>query len=272
MYIQFPGMDPYLEHPALWPDVHNSLIAAIREYVAPRIAPKYYVALESRTFAISDDTLAFIGRPDVAVVKEAVAAYETETPPVLQQADVEPSDPPATDEPHPDTVTVQVPMPIEVSEHYLSVVEVDSHDVVTVLELLSPTNKRPGEGRERYLEKRRDILGSRTNLVEIDLLRDGVRMDLLGQAPESDYSILVSRAWQRPNAKLLPFGLRQAIPKFPLPLRRDDEEPSVALNSIVHSLYERARFDLRINYENPPVPPLSRDEAKWAKTLPREAL
>ncbi len=45
----FPGMDPWLENPTIWPDVHNSLIAAIRDVLAPVVQPRYFVGVESRT-------------------------------------------------------------------------------------------------------------------------------------------------------------------------------------------------------------------------------
>lgn len=67
----FPGMDPYLEHPALWPDVHNRLITAIADQLAPLVAPRYYVALERRTYLLKPDDVVFIGRPDVAVVQRS---------------------------------------------------------------------------------------------------------------------------------------------------------------------------------------------------------
>ena len=46
----FPGMDPWLEHPAIWPDVHNRLITAIADDLAPRLAPKYFVGVEQRVY------------------------------------------------------------------------------------------------------------------------------------------------------------------------------------------------------------------------------
>ena len=98
----FPGMDPYLEHPALWPDVHNSLIAAIRDAVAPLVAPRYYVRLERRTYLLKPDDLVFIGRPDAAVVQRAV--HEGEPTPYAGAVTV---------------LEVDVPMGEEVSESFL---------------------------------------------------------------------------------------------------------------------------------------------------------
>jgi hypothetical protein len=68
MPTPFPGMDPYLEHPVLWPDVHNGLIAELRNTLAPQLHPRYYVALEERTYLVEPAGLAFVRRPDVTVV------------------------------------------------------------------------------------------------------------------------------------------------------------------------------------------------------------
>ncbi len=82
---------------------------------------------------------------------------------------------------------------------------------------------------------------------------------------ESDYRILVSRGASRPRAKLYAFGVRQPIPAIPL-LRRDPE-PSLDLNAVLHALYERARFDLRLDYTKPPSPPLEEEDAAWARDI-----
>jgi hypothetical protein len=155
-----------------------------------------------------------------------------------------------------------------VRETYLEVRSVPAGgEVVTVVELLSPGNKRPGTGRRLYLEKREEILITRTSLVEIDLLRSGDRMPTRGPEMTADYRILVSRSYRRPKADLIAFGVRDEIPKFPLPLRRDEEEPLVDLGRVLHALYDRASYDLRIDYGRESVPPLSAEDAKWAAEI-----
>ena len=250
MRSPFPGMDPYLEHPALWPDVHNRLISAIADELTPAIAPRYYIGLERRTYLIKPDDVVFIGRPDVSVIPRQPG---TETAPMpLAEIDV---------------LEVELPMADEVNENFLEVREVTTGKLVTILELLSPANKLYEEGRDQYQRKRAHVLLSQTNLVEVDLLRAGEPMPIVGEQIEVDYRILVSRAWQRPRAQLYPFGLQQAIPRFPLPLLREDEAPIVDLGASLHALYERARFDLRLDYSQPPVPALSAEGDAWARQL-----
>jgi len=246
-------MDPYLEHPALWPDVHNRLIAAIADELTPVVAPRYYIALERRTYLLKPDDIVFIGRPDIAVVAHAPQSRPSALP--LAEAGV---------------LEVDVPMNDEVGENFLEVHEVTTGKLVTILELLSPVNKLHGEGRRQYEEKRDGVFRTRTNLVEVDLLRAGEPMPVIGKPVRSDYRILVSRGSQRPRAQLHAFSLRQSIPTFPLPLLSGDDEPRIDLNTILHALYERARFDLRLDYAQPPVPQLSDEDATWARELMKE--
>jgi Protein of unknown function (DUF4058) len=189
----FPGMDPYLEHPTLWPGVHNGLIAALQLSLAPQLRPRYYVAIEERLYITEPDQRMFVGRPDLAVVGHPEA--ETGLQPAPSASSV---------------LTVQVPLPDEVRETYLEVRETGTDYVVTVLEILSPTNKRLGRGRRLYEDKRMEVLASRTHLVEIDLVRAGEPMPITGHGSASEYRILVSRGDCRPNANLYPFGLPPA--------------------------------------------------------------
>jgi hypothetical protein len=249
MKTPFPGMDPYLENPIIWQDVHNRLIAAIADAISPIVAPRYYVALERRAYLLTPDDVVFVGRPDIALVSKGQ--------PVL----------PATAPVFNGVLEVEVPMNDEVGEDYLEIHEVRTGKLVTLLEVLSPTNKIHPEGREQYEAKRAQVMLTRTNLVEIDLLRAGEPMAVVGRASRSDYRILISRGHQRPRAQLYFFNLRQPIPQFPLPLMPHEAEPLVDLNTILHQLYTRARYDLRLDYSQPPVPPLSSQDADWAATL-----
>lgn len=248
-HTPFPGMDPYLEHPALWTDVHNSLIAAIRDALSPAVAPDYYIGLERRAYLLKPDDIVFVGRPDVAVVKERIPIAAV-TAPILNGV-----------------LEVDVPMSDEVGEDYLEIREVKSGRLVTLIELLSPTNKVSKDGRQQYLEKRSQILITRTNLVEIDLLRGGEMMPVISEPTTSHYRILISRGHRRPRAQLYGFSLRQPIPEIAIPLLPHEQDVPLDLNEILHSLYHRARFDLRVDYRAPAVPPLDEEDAHWAKSL-----
>jgi Protein of unknown function (DUF4058) len=259
MPTPFPGMDPYLEHPALWPDVHNGLIAELRNTLASQLRPRYYVALEERTYLAESAGLTFVSRPDVTVVGTSPPAANQTSLAERALTGV------ATLEP----VIVELPIPEAVRETYLEVRLAQTHAVITVLELLSPANKRPGEGRRQYERKRMQVLGTLTHLVEIDLLRGGepMRMETHGQHIAAHYHILLSRAEHRPRAALWPFTVRDPIPTFRLPLQPDDDEPLIDLHHVLHVLYDRAGYDLRLDYRAEADPPLAGEDAVWADAL-----
>jgi hypothetical protein len=252
----FPGMNPYLEHPELWPEVHSRLIVAIADAIAPPIRPKYRVAIEKRTYLSDGDESVLVGIPDVAVFSQNKTKTQTSSTTTL----------PAVAE----SLTVTIPVPQEVRESYLEIREVATERVVTAIEVLSPTNKRPGKGRESYEEKRMEVLSSRTHLIEIDLLRNGQPMRILNEVPQTDYRILICRGNRRPQAQFYGFSIHQIIPKFLLPLQLDDTGPLVDLQSLLVGVYERAGFDLAINYALEPIPPLKDEDKDWADTLLRE--
>src|SRR5215510_882392 len=251
MKSPFPSMDPYLEHPSLWPDVHNRLIAAIADDLSERVAPRYYVGLERRTYLLKAYDVVFIGRSDIAVASTTQASIGVSLPATASVTVLE----------------VDVPMQDEISENFLEIHEVKTGKLITILELLSPVNKLHKQGREEYERKRGYVFRSWTNLVEIDLLRAGDPMLVIGAQVKSDYRILVSPGLQRPRAALIAFMLRQPMPAFTLPLLPGDAEPEVTLNHILHDLYRRARFDLRLDYTQPPVPPLVGADAAWAQEI-----
>jgi hypothetical protein len=249
-------MDPWLEHPGLGLGVHNRLITAIADELVPLVAPRYFVDVEQQTYLTSPAGDMAIIEPDVLIGRTgsrerlpAAAAPDTARAGVVE-------------------LDVEMPVMGSVDMWYLEIRTVGKGRLVTVIEVLSPTNKSAGSGRRKYLGKRRRIAETRTSLVEIDLLRGGQPMPLAAGPPvESDYRILVSRAASRPRARLYAFGVRQAIPTIPIPLLPRDPEPSLDLNTVLHALYERARFDLRLDYSTPPVPPLAEEDAAWASEI-----
>lgn len=253
----FPGMDPYLEHPDLWPGVHHWLIIEIARLLSPQLRPKYRVAVEVRMYETSGENSLLVGIPDVTVKHRLIATNSTMTNVAVAAPTAQPT-------------RVTIPVPERIKEGYLEVREVGTEEVVTTIEILSPTNKRTGKGRQMYEEKRHQVLGSRTHLVEIDLLRAGEPMPFFENNIESHYRILVCRGDRRPYADLYGFKLQDVIPSFPLPLRSGDTEPVVDLQTLLSGVYDISGYDLVIDYNKEPVPPLSESDASWADALLQE--
>ncbi|NET36910.1 MAG: DUF4058 family protein [Cyanothece sp. SIO1E1] len=245
----FSGMNPYLERPDLWPEIHYGLISGLMRTLNPVLNPKYRAAVDKRVYL--DAVL--VGIPDTTVTKQAPEATIPTTLPTSAAVLTQPE-------------RVTVPMLAEVTEWFLEIREVATRQVVTVIEVLSPKNKRPGEGRTQYLKKRQTLLSSQTHLVEIDLLRTGDSMPVQGGS-QSDYQILVSRANERPAAERYPFDLQQPIPIFLLPLTAADVEPAINLATLLQQAYQEAALDLVIDYLKPPEPALSEANMAWLATL-----
>ena len=258
----FPGMDPYLEHPELWPDVHSRLIASLADVITPLLPPHYYTAVETRSYVADPDALLLAGRPDELVGREREAPPPGGPRPAETRGDVA------------EGVVVELPGADVVRETYLEVREPPRDEAIAVVEILSPFNKQPGEGRCQYQAKRLKVLNSLTHLVEVDLLRAGQRFPyrLREAGPPGVYSILVSRSEDRPFGRLYPFDLRQAIPVFPLPLKSSDQAIPLDVGFVLSAVYERARYIQRIRYENPPPPPaMPESDLAWVDEQLRNA-
>jgi hypothetical protein len=157
-----------------------------------------------------------------------------------------------------------VPMPEERRETYLVIRERESRQVVTVIETLSPANKRSGgDGRREYLRKREEVLSSDTHLVELDLLRGGQRLPMLKPLPTGDYYAIVSRGYRRPRAEVYARTLRDPLPVIPVPLAKGEPDVPLDLKSVFDTVYDRARYGLSLDYTQALVPPLSEEDRKW---------
>ncbi len=245
----FPGMNPYLEHPSLWAGIHHRLITAIANDLGPKLRPKYIVAIEECVYEVNRDMALLVGVPDVSV-QSSPSASVTQPSNLAVTLKTQPSE-------------VLLPIPDILTEAYLEIHAVETEEVVTIIEVLSPKNKQVGIGRLQYETKRLKILGSATHFVEIDLLRLGKSMEMVGDFEKSHYRIVVSHSETRPKAQLYSFNLQDKIPEFPIPLKASEPEPTIDLKSLLDDIYDRGSYDLRIDYSRPPIPTLSKSDLVW---------
>jgi hypothetical protein len=245
----FPGMNPYLEQSVIWQDFHNTFLVALREALAPQLRPRYFVRVEEYVYIHdADDDRTALGRPDVAVIAKpspfpvggGTAMAELVAPAAAL-------------------------VPPEVDEQrsvYLEVRDRAGQEVVTTIELLSPSNKARGPFRDTYWTKVRRVLASPAHFVEIDLLRGGPRMPW-EHLPSCDYYALVSRAETRPQADVWPVGLRDPLPRIPVPVRAGEPAAAVDLQALLHRVYDSAGYEDSV-YRGAPEPPLAPADAAWA--------
>jgi len=242
-------MNPYLEQEDVWHDFHQRFIAAAADSLGPQVAPNYIVKIDSHAYIheLPANERRLLGRPDVAVIgaHTAVAA-----------------NPAATQAP----VYGRVPLAVDVErQSFLQVFDRQTRQLVTVIELLSPSNKAPGADREQYLGKREDVFRSNANLVEIDLLRGHPRLPVEG-LPACDYYVLVSRPDERPRVGLWPIHLRDPLPPVPIPLRPENPDAMLDLQSLLHKIFDAAGYAYYL-YNSAPQPPLAGPNADWARQL-----
>ncbi len=255
MSSPFPGMDPYLESPHLWSDFHTTFLVALRKEIAQRLPARYAAHVERHVWIHEPDAeeRSRRVRPDVLVTEQT----ESAAPSAGVSTILAP-------------LTVLLPALRREGQVYLKIVDVQENKVVTVVELLSPSNKHPGSERETYLTKRLDYLASGTNLVEIDLLRSGSPMPVAVDSEHSaDYSVLVCRAAELPQAGKWEFSVRDPLPRIPIPLLAEDGDVGVELQTCLDRTYDEAQYHREIDYTQPPPTPLREGDVAWAEELLR---
>jgi hypothetical protein len=246
-------MNPYLEQVDTWHDFHHNLITAIRFAITPQISPKYLAKVDENVYVheLAAEERRLLGRPDVAVLESdrgghVVTAVAHRSAPAYGQVL------PATD---------------AIREPFIEIRDREGRDLVTVIEVLSPTNKSRSRGsdRDQYIAKRQAILNSPAHLVEIDLLRGWPRMPIK-DAPTCDYLVMVSRSEERPDVGLWPIKMRDRLPEIPIPLRNGDPDALLDLQAVLNNVYDAAGYHYYI-YGGSPEPPLDSDHAAWAKQV-----
>lgn len=260
MSSPFPGMDPFLENPEIFPDIHDRLVIYLADACQPVLPEPYYSAIGRRAWIeVSERPV----EPDVNVVR----AQWPEPPAGAGSGAVAVAE---------DTATEPVVIHVPHDEHREPFVEIyvgqgKDRRLVTLIEVLSPSNKHPGEhGRNLYLRKQREILGSQVHLIEIDLLRGGthttaVPLDRLRRrVVEYDYHVCLHRFDQLEDYVVYPFRLSQRLPRIEVPLLPGDGSISLDLQAVFDRCYDAGPYRREINYRTvSPVPPLSDEQAAW---------
>ncbi len=254
----FPGMDPYLEDPSGWAGVHLTLIVAIQAELN-RVLPDGYVARIDEYVWVrdtDDPDSSFRTRPDVFVPEPRSASRGSVA--VLDRSTVP-------------TVRGSLPNNEKRKNRFLEIVTTRGRSVLTALEVLSPSNKDPGEDRDLYVQKRRGYLAS-VNFVEIDLLRSGNRMPMGRPVPPtSDYYVFSCRREEYPATETWAMNVQALLPVIPIPISLDVPAVSLNLRSALDRVYDEGRYADELDYSLPPVPPLRSTDAVWAADLLKKA-
>ncbi len=253
----FPGMDPYLETPDLWADVHHGLISQIRAALTQRIKSHYVGRIEFRKYVSDEDDP---GR------RALVPDLRIETSPNVRPVNGPKNGALAIAEP------IFFPMLIdnEIEEAYLAIKDRRTGALVTIIEVMSPANKiRGSEGRKSFMSKKKEVLASDVHWVEIDLLRSGDPSIVNPPLRPSDYRVVVSRGNDRYKGRYWPIGVRQPLPVVGIPLKGEDPDVPLDLGAVLAAAYDNSAYEASIDYCRPPSPPLALEDARWAGKLLR---
>ena len=260
----FPGMDPYLESPAIWPEVHQSLTTYIRDALQPFMRPNYRARINERVILLGEHKV-WSMYPDVSVSLSADLAPSRidEDEAIVASPTME------TVKPDKPVVVIE---PTKIVEPFLEIRLARGGALVTVIEILSPVNKASGS--LMYRDKQKDILIHSVNLVEIDLLRTGEHILAVSRQQiadlSGDYWVCVSRAALPGEYEVYPISLRERLPRVAIPLRPPDADVVLDLPSVFDHCYDNGDFAREIDYNATPEIPLSHDDAVWADELLRK--
>ena len=262
----FPGMDPYLEDPAFWPDFHGQMIYACREQLLDRLPDGYDATVDERLRLVErpqdDDERGPATRkeirPDVAVTWDPAGRPGSGGgTAVANVTSIEP-------------VVVAVPGTEEIRDRWIEIHNRADNSIVTVIEILSPTNKS-ADGFGEYQAKRQAVLRQQVNLVELDLLVGGRRSERAGPLPPGDYLAIVARA-DRPLTRFVyAWPARHGLPTVPVPLKSPTPDVLLDLAAAFTTAYDRGRYHRRLRYGRPPLAPLQGPDKGWAVDIVRRS-
>jgi hypothetical protein len=262
-------MDPFLEAADVFPDLHDSLIIHIKEALVPKLPHPYYAVAGSRVWM--EPASRPLG-PDVRIhrkngPKNGRKARKDSGTAVL-----------SVERPKPVVVTIPYE---EFRETFVEIHAKQSSGkrFVTSIEILSPTNKRPGEyGCDAFMRKQRELTAKKVHLVEIDLLRGGrhttsvPRDDAVAKAGAFDYHVCCRRFDQLEDYFVYPIQLEDPLPAIAIPLLPGDADVEIALQPLMDQVYDAGAFPRYVEYDKEvPRPSLEPSRAKWVKKRLAEA-
>lgn len=261
----FPGMDPYLEGEE-WHDVHQRLATEISDYLAPQIRPQYIVRLAVAVVPDLPHAQEIeVIYPDVEILRRK-RTPDSAPPPLTPGETAVMTLPP---------ITKPVIMPLPVLKVRLVTVEIretETHRLVTSIELLSPVNKRK-PGLTKFLEKRTRLQETGVHLVDIDLIRRGKRpvnppaFTETHPLAQAHYNVMLTRA-KANQIELWPIRVQEKLPTIAIPLRPTDQDIPLDLQAVFAAIYDKAGYDLSLDYSQPPPPPAFDDTTQsWIDEL-----
>jgi len=256
MRCPFPGMDPFLERSGVWEDFHRSFLTYTRDAALAKLPPTYDARLDEYFQLVNVAG----GEPDQRRYPDVAVTRTPGAPAVAESAG--------------GTATLVEPIvlthKIAWDEETAAWLEIHSTgeepELITVIELLSPTNKT-GDGYKKYVARREQFLSRSVSLVEIDLLLRGHRLRFDSPLPEADYYVYVTRGEKPTHTAVYPWRLTARLPTVPVPLRAPDPDLPLDMADLFATTFDRGRYERRLKYRSAEASGLQGDELDWARSV-----
>jgi len=250
----FPGVDPYIEDQHFWPDFHHRFMTYWCDFLLEQLPTNYDARLEERIRLVERTPRKREHRrqPDIAIERRESARGMTGGTTVVNKPTLEP-------------IVMGLPVIEEIRHSRINIIHRADRELVTVLELLSPDNKR-GMGFDAYLERRSQLHfhDPAVHLVELDLLLRGRRLPMSDPLPAGDFYCFVRRVEDRDHAEVYAWTLRDDLPVIPIPLRRPTQDLHSSIAQVFRKAYEQGRYQHMLEYGNPLRVPMSPADLRWA--------
>ena len=254
-----PGMDPYIEAQQRFHTFHTAFITACAEVINEHQGPPYYATVEERVpidatgpeeasrpvaHRVSPDVVVTVDGRRSSVGRAVDGAVGGAIVPVVLPQAVVPLDQP--------------------TQKLIEIRGRPYDELITTVELLSPSNKKSGPDREALLVKRADLLHRGVNVVDVDLLIIGRRLPLLVPPPAGDYYAMVTRADRRDQCEVYGWSLRERLPTVAIPMEPETADVPLDVAAAFDRVYRRFHFDRQLDHARPLPAPWPEADRAWA--------
>ena len=254
----FPGVNPYMEQNFQWQGFHNNFLMQMEGILNANLPAEFAAYYEERVYIIPPNSISV---PDMMIVPKQAKKDQRHGGTALLERTA------------PSGI---VSIPDEVRESYIAIRTVEKGEaVVTVIELLSPSNKTSGKGRKEYLKKQNELLQSDTHLLEIDLLKQGLHTvatpeRVLKNQGKWDYLISLRRVSFERHFEFWVNQLNESLPLVGIPLTDGYPDFVLDLQNIFNAAYKVGPYSRRLDYNTEPSILLSKEERVWMDKLLKE--
>jgi hypothetical protein len=213
----FPGqIDPWAKDCRYFRQLHATIIGELQETLQDPLLDRGLIASCEASLQIAEGTI-----PDITISlrKQSPAPVPLDYPTIAEALLVNPG------------VALDLPLPELDAIHIYAR---GTGQIVTIIEIISPTNKSDRYEQSAYIQRREILVYNRSiQVVEIDLTRSVKRLIKSSNLLVYPYHIAIHLPLE--HARMIGFRWAESIPRFALPLR--DDGLAVQLQPVYDAAY-----------------------------------